>query len=114
MPNGRTGGFPIEVTTLQRLLGAIASEAVLGHVITGPRQRTPAKASDIARLVDQCQEERVGVEEQHGDSYIIHLADEPALVWVEVERESPLFQDLRQLHRQWTSVHPGWKGWIAF
>jgi hypothetical protein len=55
--------------------------------------------------------DRVVVEEQYHDSYIIHFSDEP-IRWLSVGSGSPLFLELRRRHAQWAAEHPaGTAGW---
>jgi hypothetical protein len=114
MPNGRSGGFPLEKTELKRLLGVMSSDALLGHMVDVPSKRIlPVTTIQIAQLVNECGSDLVAVEEQDGNSYIIHLNDKP-VVWVMIGTTSPIFHELRHRHSQWMTEHPGWKGWIAF
>jgi len=69
--------------------------------------------AEVLRLVEECPQERVAVEEQDHSSYIIHLSNEP-VVWVCVQPDSPIFAGLKQRHGQWEIEHPNWDGWIGF
>jgi hypothetical protein len=116
MPNGRSGGFPIETGTLKDVVGAASDAAPVGLIFdasSGPRFR-PVGRSEVLRLIEDCPSARVAVEEQDHSSYIIHLRDEPSLGWVSVSPESPIFSELRQFHDQWKIEHPDWNGWIGF
>jgi hypothetical protein len=117
MPNGRSGGFPINTADLKRLVSEVSDTAVVGMLTsTGgsstPRLR-PAVGAEVLRLVEECPHERVAVEEQDHSSYVIHLSNEP-MVWVLVQPDSPIFGGLKQRHGQWATEHPNWGGWIGF
>jgi hypothetical protein len=117
MPNGRSGGFPIDTTDLNALVSQLADNALLGILAAAegapaPRLR-PTVRDDVVRLIAECPQQRVAVEEQDHSAYIIHLSNEP-VVWVCVQADSPLFAGLRQRHIQWHSDHPDQDGWIAF
>ena len=116
MPNGRSGGFPIETADLKRLIRAVSNTAAIGKVVdgsSGPSLR-PADAAEVTRLVEECAHQRVAVEEQDHKFYIIHIRDEPTPIWVAVHSESPIFDELKQRHAQWNIEHPNWTGWIGF
>ena len=115
MPNGRTGGFIIELGDLKELVNSASEATVVGHILNQSQSMRPqpAATAEALRFVNECKYERVAVEEQHRDSYIIHLSREP-LIWLIVGPEHPLFEGLRQRHVQWMTGHPGWKGWFGF
>ena len=116
MPNGRSGGFPIDTADLKRLVSEVAGAASIGMLTAGsasPALR-PAVGAEVLRLVEECPHERLAVEEQDHSSYIIHLSNEHPLVWVWVSSDSPIFAALRQRHGQWEGAHPNWDGWIGF
>ena len=106
MPNGWSGGFIIETDILKNLLTAVSHAAVIGKLTTGVRPRT-ASAAEISRYVEECPLNRVAVEEQDHTSYVIHISDEPDIIWVSVDSESPLFDQLRQRHARWRAEHTG-------
>jgi hypothetical protein len=121
MPNGRCGGFIIETADLKRLVQALSNDAVVGRVSTGGRLQA-TRAVEMVRLIEECPDIRVNVEDQDHELYLIHLIDdyehrsddELKIVWVGVPSESPIFLDLRRRHEQWMAEHPGWDGWMAF
>jgi hypothetical protein len=114
MPNGRSGGFVIEKTDLKHLIKALPGATVVAKIIAHRSTLRPADALEIARLVEECPYDRIAVEEQDHKSYIIHLSNEPELVWLMVASEAPIFLELRHRHEQWATEHPDWTGWIAF
>lgn len=114
MPNGRSGGFLVEKADLRLLVEALPGATIVAKVIAHSSSARTVDASEIARLVDECSNDRIAVEEQDHKFYIIHLSNEPKLLWVMVGSETPLFPELRRRHAQWTTEHPEWKGWIAF
>ena len=109
MPNGRSGGFPIDTGDLKRLVSEVADTAFLGMLASdgsssSPRLR-PTVGAEVLRLVEACSHARVAVEEQDHSSYLIHLSNEP-VVWVLVRPDSPIFAGLKQRHGQWEIEHP--------
>ena len=58
--------------------------------------------------------DRIGVEEQDNGFYIIHVSNEPTMIWVLISSQSPIFSELRSRHVQWVAEHPGWNGWLGF
>ena len=113
MPNGRSGGFVIETADLKQLVRAVSDTAVVGQLTIGLRPRA-ASAADVVRCVGECRQDRVAVEEQHSALYIIHFRNDPDIMWLSVNSESPIFVELRLRHARWMAGHPGWDGWIAF
>jgi hypothetical protein len=114
MPNGRSGGFVIETEDLKELVKAIPDATVIGKIVVHSSQPRPADAAEVARFLETCANDRVAVEEQDKKLYIIHLRNEPELMWLVVSSEAPIFLDLRQRHARWATEHPDWKGWHAF
>jgi hypothetical protein len=114
MPNGRSGGFVIEKADLKGLLKELPDATVVAKIIVRPGPLRTAVALEVARLVDKCPNGRIAVEEQDHKFYIIHLSNEPDLIWVMVAPETPLFLELRQRHGRWATEHPDWKGWVSF
>ena len=112
MPNGRSGGFPLDKADLVRWIVGISPTVEIGRATTGERPR-PATAADFAALLDGCPDDRIAAEEQDHSFYILHVRDKP-IVWVMVDSQSPLFQNLRQRHVEWKAEHPDWAGWISF
>ena len=113
MPNGRSGGFVLDTADLRLAIAASPQAEVVADVVSGSTRLKPATASELISLVDQCERPQVAVEEQDGDSYIIHITNEPML-WVVVGAKSSLLAPLRQHHSRWRAQHPDWNGWIAF
>jgi hypothetical protein len=115
MPNGRTGGFIIDLDDLKQVVKSASETTVVGHILNQSQSSRPRPtvAAEAARFVDECKCQLIAVEEQHRNSYIIHLSREP-LIWLVVGPEHPLFAVLRQRHGQWMTKHPGWKGWFGF
>jgi len=112
MPNGRSGGFPLEKTDLVRWISEISPTLEIGRVMTGKRPQ-PATVADVAALLENCPHDRISAEEQDHAFYILHVRNEP-IVWVIVGSESPLFRNLRQRHTDWKAENPNWDGWIGF
>lgn len=119
MPNGRCGGFVIGRANLKQIVTAVPETAILGKLaivgklINGLRLRA-VSAAEIDRLVDECPDDRVAVEEQDHTFYIIHLHIKPDHIRVSVTSESPIFAELRRRHTEWMVEQPGWDGWKAF
>lgn len=114
MPNGRSGGFVIEKADLERLVEALRGGSVVAQIVIHSCPPRAADALELARFIDECPNDRIAVEEQHHEFYIIHLSNEPELTWVLVDSETPLFSGLRQRHDRWATEHPDWMEWIAF
>jgi hypothetical protein len=114
MPNGRSGGFLIERADLKHLVKALPDSTVAAKLIDDSLHVRPADAVEIARLVDECPNDHIDVEEQDHKYYIIHLRNEPNCIWIVVASETPLFPELLQRHSRWATEHPEWKDWIAF
>jgi hypothetical protein len=113
MPNGRSGGFVIETADLKQLVTAVSDTAVVGKLSTGLQLRA-ASAAELSRCIEESPHDRIAVEEQDKTFYIIHIRNEPDIIWVSVNSESPIFVKLRQRHARWMAEHPGWNGWIGF
>jgi hypothetical protein len=115
MPNGRSGGFPIEVAELKRLVDGTGGAQI--GMLAGDNARAtglqPALSPAVLRLLAECRSERVAVEEQDHSAYIIHLSNVPTL-WVLVYQDSPIFAGLKQRHDQWKIDNPNSSGWIGF
>jgi len=105
MPNGHTGSFVIKATDLKQLVQAVSGDAMVGKLTTGSRLEA-ACAADIARLLEECSRDRIGVEEQDSAFYVIHISNEP-IIWIVVKSESPIFMELRSRHERWVADHPG-------
>jgi hypothetical protein len=113
MPNGRSGGFMIEKADLKSLLKTFPNDTVVAKVIERSTLR-PASALETSRFVDECPHEQIAVEEQDHKFYVIHLSNEPEIIWLMVRSDAPTFPELRQRHLKWATEHPDWNGWIAF
>jgi hypothetical protein len=114
VPNGRSGGFVIETSDLRQLVAAVAADTEVGLLATHLLRPRAASATEIAPYIQECPHDRVAVEEQDNKFYIIHLSNDPDIVWVVVHSASPIHAELRLRHAKWMSEHPGWPGWIAF
>jgi len=117
MPNGRSGGFPIDTADLKRLVSEVADSVSIGMLAStggssSPLLR-PITGAEVLRLVEECSHRRVAVEEQDHWSYVVHLSNEP-VIWIVVPPDSPLFVALKQRHGEWQMEHPDWHGWIGF
>src|SRR3954469_11616443 len=80
MPNGRSGGFSIRKSDLQRLLNGLTDHAIVGQtlaaLISARRLSVPAAGIDaviLTELLSTFRPEKVWVEEQDHAYYIIHL-----------------------------------------
>jgi hypothetical protein len=113
MPNGRTGGFLMNVADWKELTKVIPEQTTVGDIVDGGSIREISVA-DVIRFIEQGTHDRVAVEEQHHDSYILHISNEPESVWVTVGSESAIFPELQRLHARYKIDHPDWNGWIAF
>ena len=114
MPNGRSGGFVIEKVDLKDLVKAFPDATVVARIIARSTRARPANALETAQFVDECRNDRIAVEEQDHKAYIIHLSNEPEIIWLIVGSEAPIFLELRHRHERWATEHPDWNGWIAF
>ncbi len=114
MPNGWSGGFAMNGTDLKELLKAASDNAEIGKIVVHALPIRTVNAAEVIPFVEECPQDRVAVEEQDHKFYIIHLSEEPKLIWLVIGPESPIFLDIQQRHAQWMTEHPDWKGWIAF
>lgn len=114
MPNGRSGGFLIKKADLQSLVRTFTGGLLIAERSEGSPRLRPADAAEIAQVVNVCPHDRIAVEEQDHSAYVIHLGDQPEILWLLVGPEAPLFSELCQWHQRWSTEHPDWKGWIAF
>jgi hypothetical protein len=86
VPNGRSGGFIIETIALARLVKAMPE--ALGATVTfgeNPRPR-PIHASEMVWLLEKSPNDRLAVEEQDHSWYIVHINNEPEIIW---DNDSP-------------------------
>jgi hypothetical protein len=113
MPNGRSGGFPLQTADLKQLIADSPQVGSIALIVDGAPPFRLATASELAPWVAGVNHDHVAVEEQHGTSYIIHLSNEP-IRWICVEPDSPLLVPLHQHHARWKAANPGWNDWIAF
>jgi hypothetical protein len=81
MPNGRSGGFPLDKSELKRLVSQASVELPSTMLIdeSGRRPRE-TDSNELLNLIEKCPSEWVAVEEQDHSAYIIHLCNEPALI----------------------------------
>jgi hypothetical protein len=114
MPNGRSGGFVIEKADLGNLIKRFPDDTIVARVMEGSTRPRLANALETTRIVNECPNDRIAVEEQDRAAYIIHLRNEPEIIWLAVFPDAPLFLELRQCHRQWATEHPDWKGLFGF
>jgi hypothetical protein len=103
MPNGRSGGFVIETADLEQIVEGVSPDMVVGEVFTGAKPQETA-AADIVRLIQQCSNDRLGVEEQDHAYYIVHLSNS-GTKWLIVDSSSPIFTELRNRHVRWRAEH---------
>src|SRR5271157_2398110 len=103
MPNGRSGGFIIEKADLNRLVKNLPDAQYVCKIVKKSPRLQPADALEIARLVDECPKDRIAVEEQDDKFYVIHLSNEPELLWLMVGSESPIYPELRRRHAWWVT-----------
>jgi hypothetical protein len=113
MPNGRSGGFMMNAAEWKELGKVLSEQTMVGKVFDGGAIRDVSIA-DVIRFVEASSRERLAVEEQHHDSYVVHINNEPEILWISVGSKSPIFPELQKLHARWMAGHPGWNGWIAF
>lgn len=113
MPNGRSGGFVIEMADLKKLVQAVSGDTLVGQLSRGSKPLQTASATDITRCLEECPDERIEVEEQDLAFYVLHISNEP-IFWLAVHSESPIFIELRNRHTRWMAEHPGWNGWIGY
>ena len=106
MPNGRSGGFVIERTDLKNLVRTFPDETIVARIYTSIAALRPGGALEADRLVDECTSDRIAVEEQDHVARVIHLRNEPEIIWLSVSAKDPIFSELRQRHRQRTTEHP--------
>jgi hypothetical protein len=129
MPSGRCGGFIVETADLKQLVQAISNDAVVGQVGTGGRlQATRAVemvrliAVEMVRLIEECSDSRVNVEDQDHELYLIHLIDdyghrsddEPKIVLGWSPFRIADFLGPPAPPRSVDGRTSGWDGWMAF
>jgi hypothetical protein len=108
MPKGHSGRFFIDTAALKRLLHDVPGTTPIGMLAggtSGSRLRL-ADATEVVHLVEQVSHERIAVEEQDHSFFIIHVSDEPTLIWISVKSDSPIFGGLAQQQTQWKLDHP--------
>ena len=106
MPNGRSGGFAVWSSELERLLATISPATVVGRPFEAEARRRVVSAEAALRLLKELTAHKephegrtVGVEEQDHAYYIAHLGGTET--WVVVENDSPLFEQFREWHKRW-------------
>lgn len=99
MPNGRSGGFALTGIDFERLLLSVPPATVIGTWFTGSGPVSAAEADDIRKRHPG---QSLGVEEQDGSDYIIHLGGTGT--WIAVWPDTPLYLGLRNQHRQWLEM----------
>ncbi|HTV57532.1 MAG TPA: hypothetical protein VMJ93_01535 [Verrucomicrobiae bacterium] len=114
MPNGRSGGFLIEKADLKTTIQGLPAETLTNVGMGLPLRVERKGVPDILRLIEESAHERISVEEQDHSSYIVHLSNEPEIVWLFVPPGTPVFELLREKHNQWHAGHPNWDGWVGF
>jgi hypothetical protein len=113
MPNGRSGGFMMNAAEWKELAKVFSEQTMVGKVFDGGAIRDVSIA-DVIRFVEAFSRERLAVEEQHHDSYVVHINNEPEIRWISVGSKSAIFPELQKLHARWMTEHPGWNAWIGF
>ena len=98
MPNGHSGGFPIEVVALTALLESVRPQDVVGKLVESAPPLTPVTATEVLRVLSGVTATTVPVEEQDHSFYIVHVTDKPRLMWLMVTSASPIFSGLRERH----------------
>ena len=114
MRNGRSSGFVIEKADPKNLVKTFPGDSHVAKIIMRSTRPRPVEALETARFVDECPNDRIAVEEQDHKAYVIHLSNEPEIIWLLVGSEEPIFPELCHRHKRWTTEHPNWSGWIAF
>jgi len=107
MPNGRSGGFKIEKGELSCLVKSLPAATLVAKIIVPGSRVKPVDSQVLGRFVDECASHLIAIEEQDHKFYVIHLSEEPKLVWVMVGPEGLLFEELRGRHDQWTAGSAG-------
>jgi hypothetical protein len=113
MPNGRSGGFMMNAVEWKELVRVVPEQTMIGKVFDGGPVRDVSIA-DVIGFIEVSSLERFAVEEQHHDSYVVHINNEPEILWISIGSKSPIFPELQRLHAGWVAEHPSWNGWIAF
>lgn len=113
MPNGRTGGFMMNAAEWKVLAEVVPEQTTIGKIFDGGAVRAVTLA-DVIRFIEASSRERLAVEEQDHNSYIVHINNEPEILWIVVGLESPIFPEIQRLHARWMAEHPGWNAWRAF
>jgi len=96
VPNGRSGGFAIKGIDLEQLLLSVPPVTVIGTWFAG---LGPVSAAEASHALKNNPRESLGIEEQDGLDYIIHLGG--TQTWIVVTPETPLHTELRHHHTQW-------------
>jgi hypothetical protein len=91
----------------------ITRRGVVGQILTGPSRPRDANRAELTRS-SRSARMKSSPSKKDRRAYVIHLRNEPDILWVLVRSEEPIFTNLRQQHARWITEHPGWNGWIAF
>ena len=108
MPNGRSGSLFLGKGELARWLSGLEGSEIVGIsialLVSG---RSPGvSVESVAGLLANCRADRIAVEEQDNNDYIIHLdcpldgESTDTDKWVLVRPDSPLFEELRREHKR--------------
>jgi hypothetical protein len=106
MPNGRSGGFLISTADWKELAKTVPEETIVGNLF-GVNSVRAVSIADVNRSIEASARDHVPVEEQHHHDYIVHISDEPEILWLSIGPKSPIFPELKRLHAQHKSEHPG-------
>ena len=93
MPNGWSGGFYLARKQLEQLLANCEDSAELGSTT-----KKPVTAADVREIMKHWNDDRLYVEEQDHQWYIMQFPDTKE--WIVVTSESPLYVDFRQYHEE--------------
>ena len=108
MPNGRSGCLFLNKAEFAGWLSGFVANEIIGLCLPSPKvgRLREVSVETVVGMLATYPGDRIAVEEQDGDEYIIHL-DYPLGVepsdferWILVRPKSPLFQELRRQHNQ--------------
>ena len=97
MPNGQTDIFRVARSEFAQLLNGLGSGTVRGLVL-GAEGWRDYSAAEAIRTVEEAVAPSLLVEEQHGDSYIVHIGPDTRRFLIEVSVTSPLHAELQRIH----------------
>ena len=108
MANGRSGGFGLSKKEFERILNSLSPELVVGSYIS-PSGSARVDVSTVIRMVGECPDDPIAIEEQDYKYYVVHIDGMATTVpipekWILVVSESPLFQEFREQH-----TRQGWR-----